>query len=115
MPLNSRLLYAAQGACISLFFSLPFPTAPQFQKMSFGGFQKISPGRAAGDCLGCSWCVLSVLAGRQEPGQAQELVPFWRPKWGWARQPGAGLALVEDAVFLSSDLDVSFIVKVKCE
>lgn len=35
MPLGSKLLCAAQGACISLFFPLPFPTAPQFQEDEF--------------------------------------------------------------------------------
>lgn len=72
------------------------------------------PGRAAWDWLRCSWCVLSALAGRQEPGQAQELVPLYRDPNG-AGQGSLGQGLLKDVVFLSSDLDASFIVKVKCE
>lgn len=60
-------------------------------------------------------CAISAGWEAEAWGAKQELVPLWRPKWGWARQSGAGLTLVEDVVFLSSDLDVSFVVKVKCQ
>lgn len=75
MPLGSKLLHAAQGPCISLFFHLPFTTIPEFQKMSRG--------KAAWDWLGCSWCVLSPLAGKQEPGQVRSWFLSGYPNGAW--------------------------------
>lgn len=48
---GSKVLCAAQGACISLFFSLPFLTALQFQKMSFQRIPEDDPW-GAGGCMG---------------------------------------------------------------
>lgn len=75
MPLGSKLVCAAQEACISLFFTLPFTTIPEFQKMS--------PGKAAWDWLGCSWCVLSALAGKQELGQVRSWFLFGYLNRAW--------------------------------
>lgn len=106
MPLGSELLCAAQGACISLFFHLPFTTIPEFQKMS--------PSRAAWDWLGCSWCVLSPLTGKQEPGQVRSWFFSAYPNGAWQSRLRQGCP-AGSCGLLSSDLDVSFTVKVKCK
>lgn len=77
MPLGSKLFCAAQEACIFLFFTLPFTTIPEFQKMS--------PGRG---CMGLAWMQLVCAVSTDWEAGAwagQELVSVWIPKQGLAK------------------------------